>query len=191
MLGKQNLYELAGATAYDRDGEKLGSVDTVFVDNVSDEGTFALVKTGLFGTRSSFVPLTDANFRDGDLHVAYPAEMVKDAPNLDADEELDAAQELELYRYYGIPAIADDAAAADVTQAMSGRPDAAATDLPPTDVGQPDDGVPTGADLIADQGIDPMFDGPQVSTAERLRLRRLGDPASSADDALLEHGDDA
>ncbi|MEX2504777.1 MAG: PRC-barrel domain-containing protein [Egicoccus sp.] len=181
MLGKQDLYQLAGATAYDRDGDKIGSVGTVFVDNETDEGTFALVKTGLFGTRSSFVPLTDANFRDGDLHVAYPADQVKDAPNLDVDEELDREQELELYRYYGIPAVdADASPAATADAATADAPDAAGT------AGT----RPSGADLVADQGIDPMFDGPQVSAAERLRLRRLGNPASSADDALLEDGDE-
>lgn len=189
MFGNQDLYQLVGATAYDRDGDKLGTVDTVFVDNETDEGTFALVTTGLFGTRSSFVPLADANFRDGDLHVAHTADEVKDAPNLDADEQLDPDQELELYRYYGIPAVAADA----VGTPMGDDPDLdAAADLdaaPPDDVRVTGD-TPTGADLIADQGIDPTIDGPQTSAADRMRLRRLGRPASSAEDALLESGDE-
>ena len=172
MLGTQDLYQLAGATAYDRDGEKLGTVDAVFVDNESADGTFALVKGGLFGGRASFVPLVDASFRDHELHVAYPADRVKDAPDLDANDDLDAAQELALYRYYGIPAVVGDTTSTDATPATG------------------DDAIPTGADLIADQGIDPTLDGPQVSTAQRLRLRRLGSPVSNADDALLEHGED-
>lgn len=169
MLGNQDLHQLAGATAYDRDGEKLGTVDAVYVDNETGEATFALVRTGLFGSRSSFVPLTDARVEGGDLHVAHPAVRVKEAPSLDVDEELEPAQELALYRYYGIPAVPGD------------TPDRPA---------QTSDELPTGADLVADQGFDPMLDGPRVSTEERLRLRRLGDPASSADDALLEHGEE-
>lgn len=171
MLGKQDLYQLVGATAYDRDGTTLGTVEAVYVDNEAEDGTFALVKGGLFGSRASFVPLIDANVRDGELHVAYPAEQVKDAPNLEAGEDLDATQELALYRHYGIPAIAGDDTAAAATPATG-------------------DELPTGADLIGDQGIDPTLDGPQVSAAQRLRLRRLGSPVSNAEDALLEHGED-
>lgn len=168
MLAQQDLYDLVGATAYDRDGDELGTVDTVFVDDHTGEGTFALVTTGLFGTRASFVPLTDADVRDGGLHVAHTADEVRNAPNLDVDERLAPHQELELYRYYGIPAVAGDDA--------ERRARAADT--------------PTGADLVSDQGIDPTIDGPQTSAADRMRLRRLGTPASSSDDALLEDGDE-
>ncbi|MFA9444675.1 PRC-barrel domain-containing protein [Egicoccus sp. AB-alg6-2] len=208
MLGKQDLYQLIGAAAYDHDGQELGTVDTVFVDTQTDEGTFAAIRTGLFGTRSSFVPLADANFRDGELHVAYSRERVNDAPNVDADDRLDADQELELYRYYGIPATEEDAdddhlrpshdertrpdtdvrsgsgsSAADEGDAMR---DAGSTG---DDTGIPGDDLPSGADLIADQGFDPTLDGPRASPEERLRLRRLGDPASHADDGRSRRGD--
>ena len=168
MLGNQDLHQLIGVTAYDVDGEKLGTVETVFIDAQTDEPTFAAVTTGLFGSRSSFVPLAEADVRDGDLHVAHPADRVKDAPAIEADNRLDAAEELELYRYYGIPAVGED-------ETASGGP-------------TPGDQMPTGSDLVADQGIDPMLDGPQVSTEDRLRLRRLGDPSPSAEDVRADDG---
>ncbi|GGI06602.1 PRC-barrel domain-containing protein [Egicoccus halophilus] len=127
MFGKQDLYQLIGVTAFDRDGTKLGSVDTVFVDRETEAPTFAAVTTGLFGTKSSFVPLADANFRDGELHVAYPRERVNDAPTIDADDTLDPEQEVELYRYYGIPvADTDETDDTDHGDADSGRVDAQA-----------------------------------------------------------------
>ncbi|MFA9431219.1 PRC-barrel domain-containing protein [Egicoccus sp. AB-alg2] len=188
MYGKQDLYELIGATAYDRDGQKLGTVDTVFVDTETGEPTFAAVTTGLFGTRSSFVPLVDANFRDGDLHVAHAKDRVHDAPNIDVDEHLAAADERELYRYYGIP-LADDVTSAHSDAADDG--DASrATDAEGT--GAPAGGhLPSGADLIADQGIDPMLDGPMVAPDERLRLRRLGAPVGHAEEPRMYDDPDA
>lgn len=177
MLGQQDLYQLIGVTAYDRDGERLGTVETVFVDTQTDDATFAAVKTGLFGSRSSMVPLTHAEVRDGDLHVAQPADRVKDAPSVDADDRLDPAQELELYRYYDIPAVTE----AGEGGAVRDRGEGADT--------QPDTHMPTGADLIADQGIDPMFDGPQVDPEARLRLRRIGDPVAHADESRAQRGD--
>lgn len=172
MLSKQDLYQLDGVTAYDRDGARLGKVETVFVDTQTDDGTFAVINTGLFGSRSSFVPLMDANLRDGDLHVAYTGDQVKDAPSIDAGDRLDTTQELELYRYYGIAATTQDGGA---TGPGIGEP--------------PDADRPTGSDLIADQGIDPMLDGPQASTEDRLRLRRLGEPVANAEDPRAARGE--
>jgi len=62
----------------------------------------ALVNTGLFGTKSTFVPLRGASERDGTLSVPYEKGFVKDAPSMDADGELSSAQENELYRYYDL-----------------------------------------------------------------------------------------
>ncbi|MFA9431218.1 DUF2382 domain-containing protein [Egicoccus sp. AB-alg2] len=123
MITKQDLDRVMGATAYDQDGDRIGSVDTVFVDDQTGEPTFALVNTGLFGTRSSFVPIQDANLTDDDLHVGYAKDKVKDAPNIDAEGHLDPSEEAELYRYYGMPYeqgygenLRDDATAQDTTQ---------------------------------------------------------------------------
>ncbi|MFE9406300.1 DUF2382 domain-containing protein [Streptomyces sp. NPDC006530] len=93
---------LKGLVAYDPDGEKIGGVEQVYLDDASGRPEWVTVKTGLFGTKESFVPLAGAR-RDGDaLHVGYAKSMVKDAPRLDAEEHLDVDQERELYRHYGV-----------------------------------------------------------------------------------------
>lgn len=104
MISTHDIDQVLDATAYDSDGEKIGSVDTVFLDEHTDEPKFALVNTGMFGTKSSFVPLEGARMDGDDLRLAYSKDKIEDAPNLDADEHLDPAQEQELFRYYAMDA---------------------------------------------------------------------------------------
>ncbi|MFE9461360.1 PRC and DUF2382 domain-containing protein [Streptomyces californicus] len=94
--------ELDGLTVYDNDGEKVGSVGRVYVDDDTGKPDWVTVKTGLFGMKESFVPLAGARRVGSDLHVAHPKESVKDAPRVDADAHLSVAEEEELYRHYGL-----------------------------------------------------------------------------------------
>ncbi|MEV1047818.1 PRC and DUF2382 domain-containing protein [Streptomyces sp. NPDC049916] len=94
--------ELDGLTVYDNDGEKVGSVGRVYVDDETGKPDWVTVKTGLFGMKESFVPLAGARRVGSDLHVAHPKESVKDAPRVDADAHLSVAEEEELYRHYGL-----------------------------------------------------------------------------------------
>jgi uncharacterized protein YrrD len=50
-----------GATMVDRDGDRVGTIDAIYVDDQSGQPEWALVNTGLFGTRSTFVPIAQAN----------------------------------------------------------------------------------------------------------------------------------
>jgi uncharacterized protein (TIGR02271 family) len=94
--------ELDGLTVYDNDGEKVGSVGRVYVDDDTGKPDWVTVKTGLFGMKESFVPLAGARRVGSDLHVAHPKDSVKDAPRVDADAHLSVAEEEELYRHYGL-----------------------------------------------------------------------------------------
>lgn len=91
---------LQGATAYDSNGEKIGTIGQVYVDDRLGTPEWVTVKTGLFGTKETFVPLAGARRQGSDLHVPYTKDMVKDAPRLDADEHLDSSEEQRLYRHY-------------------------------------------------------------------------------------------
>ena len=91
---------ILSSTAYDADGDKIGKVEQVFLDDNSGEPTFLTVNTGLFGSKESFVPVKDVR-QDGDRVVLpYQKDVVKDAPKVDADQHLSPAEEEELYRYY-------------------------------------------------------------------------------------------
>jgi stress response protein YsnF len=93
-----------GRTVVDRDGEKIGSFDEVYLDH-ADRPAWAAVTTGLFGRRQTFVPLSTADEAGDSLRVPFEQEHVKAAPSIDPDEQLTPDQEDELYRHYGI---ADD-----------------------------------------------------------------------------------
>jgi uncharacterized protein (TIGR02271 family) len=104
MISSDNIASLIGANVLDSDGDKIGSVGQVYLDDNDGHPSWASVKTGLFGTKESFVPLEDANWDGNDLRVAYDKDRVKDAPRVDADQHLEPSDEDELYRYYGMTA---------------------------------------------------------------------------------------
>ena len=91
-----------GATVVDEDGDKIGSLEQIYVDRSSDQPEWLLVKTGLFGNKSTFVPLEGSSADGEDLRVPYAKALVKDAPNVDEDEEgLSGEEEQRLYAHYG------------------------------------------------------------------------------------------
>ena len=89
-----------GANVLSGDGEKIGSIGQVFVDNDEGQPRWATVKTGLFGMSESFVPLDGARTEGNDLLVPYSKDQVKDAPRIDADRPLEPAEEERLYQHY-------------------------------------------------------------------------------------------
>ncbi|GGS23232.1 photosystem reaction center subunit H [Streptomyces aureoverticillatus] len=93
---------LTGLTAYDRTGDKIGSVQQVYLDDQTGRPEWVTVKTGLFGMKESFVPLAGARREGDDLKVATTKDVVKEAPRVDADQHLDPSQESELYAHYGL-----------------------------------------------------------------------------------------
>jgi uncharacterized protein (TIGR02271 family) len=98
----QDAQAYRGATVLGSDGEKIGTVDEIYLDRASGEPEWAAVKTGLFGMKSSFVPIRDASpAGDGELRVGVTKDQVGDAPRIDADGELSVEEERQLYSHYG------------------------------------------------------------------------------------------
>jgi len=89
-----------GANVLSEDGEKIGSIGQVFVDNVDGQPSWVTVRTGLFGMSESFVPLEGARTEGNDIVVPYSKDHVKDAPRIDADRPLEPAEEDRLYQHY-------------------------------------------------------------------------------------------
>ena len=101
-LQKDQLLSKRGEDLYDADGDKLGTVEEIYLDAESGEPEWALVNMGLFGTKSTFVPLEGASEDGGTLRVRFDKAQVKDAPKVDPDGELSQQQESELYAHYGL-----------------------------------------------------------------------------------------
>jgi uncharacterized protein (TIGR02271 family) len=91
-----------GRTMVDGDGDRIGSIEDIYADDQSGEPEWALVKTGLFGTKSTFVPIVQASQRNDDVQVPYDKQLVKDAPRIQADQHLSEAEEQQLWRHCGL-----------------------------------------------------------------------------------------
>ena len=102
MITEQDISTVIGSTAIDNDGDKIGSVSEVYLDDQSGRPEWATVKTGMFGTKETFIPLADAQLDGESLRFPYDKAKVKDAPTIEAEGHLSPAEETELYRYYGI-----------------------------------------------------------------------------------------
>jgi hypothetical protein len=91
-----------GRTLLDRDGGRVGTIDAIYLDDRTGEPEWAVVNTGLFGTKSSFVPLAQAFQSDNAVVVLYDKQLIRDAPRVDPDQHLSEAEERQLWRHYGL-----------------------------------------------------------------------------------------
>ena len=92
-----------GQTMIDPNGDKIGTIQQLYLDEATGKPEWAAVKTGLFGTRSTLVPLAQARQEGGgEIRVPHEKATIKDAPNFDTDQELSEDEERELYGYYGL-----------------------------------------------------------------------------------------
>ncbi|GAA2017866.1 PRC and DUF2382 domain-containing protein [Nakamurella flavida] len=102
---KQNQAQqlLDGGEVVGSDGEKIGKIGQVYLDNESGDVTWVTVKTGFFGSSESFVPTDNATVDGDTVTVPYDKSKIKDAPHSsDAGDALNPEQENDLYSYYGV-----------------------------------------------------------------------------------------
>ncbi|MCK6109543.1 PRC and DUF2382 domain-containing protein [Micrococcus luteus] len=107
-MDRNALDQLQNSTVFATDGDKIGSVGQVYLDDVTNEPTFVTVKTGLFGARETFVPLQQAQTTADGITVPFEKSFVKDAPNVDADGSLTPEEEQRIYEYYSMEYSAAD-----------------------------------------------------------------------------------
>ncbi|MEV6959850.1 PRC and DUF2382 domain-containing protein [Streptomyces sp. NPDC051207] len=104
MITREQIPAVLDHPVYDADGNKIGDAKHVFLDDATGRPEWVTVKTGLFGTSESFVPIREAALVQDHLEVPYPKNKVKDAPHVDVDGggHLSEDEEHRLYDYYGI-----------------------------------------------------------------------------------------
>ena len=95
-------YDFGGRTLIDRDGEKIGTIDEVYSSWEGGQPEWALIHTGLLGTKKSFVPLRGAAPSGENVRVTVDKQAVKDSPSVEADDELSEAEERRLFEHYGV-----------------------------------------------------------------------------------------
>src|SRR5215217_8233284 len=102
MIGTDTISRVIGQDVYDESGDKIGSASEVYLDDETGQPEWVTVRTGLFGTKESFVPIRNADLTDNGVRVPVSKDRVKDAPKIDTDGHLSPQEEDELYRYYGM-----------------------------------------------------------------------------------------
>ena len=91
-----------GRMMFDPAGAKVGTIDAIYLDDDTGQPEWATVTTGLFATKTTFVPLAQAQAMGDSVQVPYDKAQVAEAPNMDADGQLSQDEEAELYRHYGL-----------------------------------------------------------------------------------------
>ncbi|MFF1829725.1 PRC-barrel domain-containing protein [Paenarthrobacter sp. NPDC058040] len=105
MLSLQDLDQIVlnGGIVVDSAGEKIGSVEQVFLSGDSGDPAFVTVRTGFFGMSESFAPLAGAHVEDSTIKLAVAKERVEKGPRIDNDRgSISESQEKELYDYFGL-----------------------------------------------------------------------------------------
>jgi len=102
MTNVSEVLEWHGRTVVATDGDKLGKIEEIYFDQETDRPEWALINTGMFAGKSSFMPLEGATSDGEQVTAPYSKDRVKDAPRVDPDGELSQREEAELYRHYGV-----------------------------------------------------------------------------------------
>jgi hypothetical protein len=99
----ENIRDWRGYKVVDQRGAKIGELESIYVDTVSDQPCFAAVRVGRFGrARLVFVPLEGATVAPNHLRVAVAKADTRGAVSIGTDGELLAEAEPEVFAHYGL-----------------------------------------------------------------------------------------
>ena len=143
---------MTGATVHGSDGEKLGKIDAIYFDNDTNKPEWAAVKSGLFGSHVSLVPLAQGTWSGDTLTVPFGKDALKTAPHHDPDAALSPADEDDLYRHYG----------------MTGGQTAPTTGAPTSNRGRTDHAGEAG--IVGRDTSGPTTDDAMTRSEEQLRV---------------------
>jgi uncharacterized protein (TIGR02271 family) len=158
-------------------GDKLGTIDAIYLDDETGQPEWALVYTGLFTANTTFVPLAQAQDTGDSVQVPYDKQQVTDAPTMQADGQLSQEDEAELYRHYGLDYSehrSDSGLPAGTTaqgiDPHDGDRDGVDDDVPDTAVGRDTSG-PTTDDAMT-RSEEELRVGTETRERGRARLRK-------------------
>lgn len=165
--------------ALDRDGDKIGTIEEVYLDAESGNPQWAAVKTGLFGSKLTFVPLEGAHPQDDDVVLDWPEHVVKEAPRIDTDGQLSPEEEDRLYDHYERYDTPEHHGGSTSTRGDDDRVPAAAEGAGvTTGVGRADDDDETGVRAQGGPAAGPGGTSPTRSTAGETPSFRADTPSS-------------
>lgn len=103
MISQEQIPYVLDHMVLDTEGKKIGEARHVFLDDRTGLPEWVTVRTGMFGSQETFVPIHEARLVEDHLEVPYARTRVKEAPHIDIEEgHLSEHQEHELYDFYGV-----------------------------------------------------------------------------------------
>ncbi|WP_299166552.1 PRC and DUF2382 domain-containing protein [uncultured Arthrobacter sp.] len=179
MISQNNISQIleAGGKVLDNDGDKIGKVGQIYVDDQTNNPSWVTINTGLFGSSESFAPLEGATQEGNDVRVAYDKSKVKDAPRVAPDGHLSEQEEDELYRYYGLSSAGSGTDTGTYGGGDAGQPGYQAGDERSDHAGEPgvvgrDTSGPT-TDNAMTRSEEQLRVGTESREAGRARLRKF------------------
>jgi uncharacterized protein (TIGR02271 family) len=100
MTTPQRPEDFLNRTAVDPDGDKIGSVGQVYLNDETGQADWVTVNTGLFGMKENFVPLEGSQLDGDNLVLPFGKDVVKDSPDIGDSSHLEADEQSSLYAYY-------------------------------------------------------------------------------------------
>ena len=105
MASDSALPPVIGAIADDRNGNPLGTITAVFLDDLTEQPTWVGLTPGLHASPDTddvvvIAPITGADFTDGRLRLAVTGEAVQSAPRPSSPDRLSPAEETTLREHY-------------------------------------------------------------------------------------------
>ena len=100
----QEIQSMAGQPVYDAQGDKIGEIDEVYLDDATQQPEWVGVGVGFFGSKHTLVPLEGAKPERDGIRVSFDKDRVKNSPDVkqDAEHHISEETERELYSYYGL-----------------------------------------------------------------------------------------
>ena len=154
-MSVESLESARGETVYGADGDKIGSIEELFVDEQTGKPEWVGVGTGMLGTKRVLVPVVGMERSDDGFRVPYSKDQVKNTPDIDGDE-ISQETEAQLYSHYGL----------DYSEDRS-------------DTGLPEGGAPTGRASVGEADMtrseEELSVGKRETTRGRARVHKWVD----------------
>lgn len=167
------------------DGEKVGTIQQIFADEVTGAATFVTV---LSQGHEYFIPVRGAEYSTSQVNVPFSRNLIETAPEASEEDDLSRDREAEVYGHYGMePArrsgleISDDD---DIAIAHPGRGAVSESDIVEADV--VDDSEPDADEAGQDTVVTPIVVSEAGSDAEDTDDDEENRPKVLSDD----HGDE-
>lgn len=102
MTTRPQSADWEGQPLLDSSGEKIGTIEEIFLVEETGRPEWALVKMGLIRARTTLVPISNARRTSEGVRTGYDKSVVSEAPAVDAERDPSDDQVSAIYRHYGI-----------------------------------------------------------------------------------------